>query len=357
MPRRPWSLPADAPYPPGWEPFLAAIKAEMFDDTPRLVFADWLQENGDEDRAEFIRLQCRRHPLPFDDPAARELDSRIEALLKANMARWLSGFPSWFRQEHAGSFTRGFVTHCAPSGARFLKDGAAITRLTPIDALNLRRVTAGALRAPALAEVGGLFLAIVDSARVEALAGHPNLGALRYLFLSNGIRNDLSYRQTVHLGRAAVRALVANPSLGGLQQFELNGTKHGDAVTFGIAAGAFARLEGLALYHSNLSPDGLKALVTSAAAPSLSDLCLAGNHFSDAGVRHLVESRALRRLECLNFVGCGLTAESARLLADWPGLRTVRWLELSENGLSEADADLIRGSPHTVALTYLGVGR
>ena len=28
------------------------------DDLPRLIFADWLDEHGDADRAEFIRLQC-----------------------------------------------------------------------------------------------------------------------------------------------------------------------------------------------------------------------------------------------------------------------------------------------------------
>ena len=58
MPRRPRAPTTTAPYPPGWEPFLAAISANLDDDTPRLVFADWLQENGDEPRAEFIRIQC-----------------------------------------------------------------------------------------------------------------------------------------------------------------------------------------------------------------------------------------------------------------------------------------------------------
>ncbi|WP_439625976.1 TIGR02996 domain-containing protein [Gemmata sp.] len=38
--------------------FLAAICAAPDDDTPRLVYADWLQERGDEARAEFIRVQC-----------------------------------------------------------------------------------------------------------------------------------------------------------------------------------------------------------------------------------------------------------------------------------------------------------
>jgi uncharacterized protein (TIGR02996 family) len=38
---------------------LAAALAAPADDAPRLVYADWLEEQGDGDRAEFIRLQIR----------------------------------------------------------------------------------------------------------------------------------------------------------------------------------------------------------------------------------------------------------------------------------------------------------
>lgn len=38
--------------------FLTAIRAQPSDDTARLVYADWLQEHGQDDRAEFIRVQC-----------------------------------------------------------------------------------------------------------------------------------------------------------------------------------------------------------------------------------------------------------------------------------------------------------
>ena len=44
--------------PPGYEPFLRAICENPEDDTVRLVYADWLDENGDADRAEFIRVHC-----------------------------------------------------------------------------------------------------------------------------------------------------------------------------------------------------------------------------------------------------------------------------------------------------------
>jgi uncharacterized protein (TIGR02996 family) len=36
---------------------LAAIVAYPDEDTPRLIYADWLDENGEPARAEFIRLQ------------------------------------------------------------------------------------------------------------------------------------------------------------------------------------------------------------------------------------------------------------------------------------------------------------
>lgn len=39
------------------DPFLAAILADPFDDQPRLVYADYLDEQGDP-RGEFIRVQC-----------------------------------------------------------------------------------------------------------------------------------------------------------------------------------------------------------------------------------------------------------------------------------------------------------
>jgi uncharacterized protein (TIGR02996 family) len=56
--------------------FLAAIHAAPDDDTPRLVFADWLEEHEDA-RGEMIRLSCRQATLPFDAPEARELQERL----------------------------------------------------------------------------------------------------------------------------------------------------------------------------------------------------------------------------------------------------------------------------------------
>jgi uncharacterized protein (TIGR02996 family) len=48
------------------EHFLQAILAAPDDDTPRLVYADWLDERGDP-RGEFIRLQCELAKLAVAD--------------------------------------------------------------------------------------------------------------------------------------------------------------------------------------------------------------------------------------------------------------------------------------------------
>lgn len=44
--------------------FLEAIHADPTEDTSRLVFADFLEENGEPERAEFIRVQVELAGIP-----------------------------------------------------------------------------------------------------------------------------------------------------------------------------------------------------------------------------------------------------------------------------------------------------
>src|SRR5262249_51790005 len=71
--------------------FLREAKEKPEDDTPRLVLADWLEENGDAAdaaRAELIRLGCRLARLPEDDPRRREARAREEQLLAEHAPAW-----------------------------------------------------------------------------------------------------------------------------------------------------------------------------------------------------------------------------------------------------------------------------
>src|SRR5579883_3220124 len=57
---------------PEADALLDAIFNHPDDDTPRLVYADWLQEHGYEDYAQFIRLQCAAaHEELWSDEANR----------------------------------------------------------------------------------------------------------------------------------------------------------------------------------------------------------------------------------------------------------------------------------------------
>jgi uncharacterized protein (TIGR02996 family) len=71
--------------------FLRAIRAAPADDTPRLVFADWLDDHDDPAWAELIRVQVELEPIheQLDNPRRRELADRETELLARHADRWL----------------------------------------------------------------------------------------------------------------------------------------------------------------------------------------------------------------------------------------------------------------------------
>lgn len=114
--------------------FLNAIHANPDDDLVRLVYADWLDEQDQPERAEFIRVQVRleeirrtiRQPdedhlhylsvhsrssgvwcCPGDSAERRELAFRYRSLLDAHEAEWLAPFREVLHNEWYWS--RGFL--------------------------------------------------------------------------------------------------------------------------------------------------------------------------------------------------------------------------------------------------------
>lgn len=68
--------------------FLQAILENPDEDSPRLIYADWLDEHGDPDRAEFIRLQIELAHLPEEDPRRPHLERQEKALLARPGNTW-----------------------------------------------------------------------------------------------------------------------------------------------------------------------------------------------------------------------------------------------------------------------------
>src|SRR5215217_5840813 len=87
---------------------LAAIRAAPDDDAPRLVYADWLDEHGQPERAEFIRLQCER--ARPDDPALRRQEAELLAAQHDAFAGPLAAPHLRFR------FDRGFIAGFGHTG-------------------------------------------------------------------------------------------------------------------------------------------------------------------------------------------------------------------------------------------------
>src|SRR5438132_5256775 len=69
--------------------FLRLILADPDADGPRLVYADWLDEHGQADRAEFIRVQCEQARGGEGSPRAAALLQRAHELLQAHWEEWV----------------------------------------------------------------------------------------------------------------------------------------------------------------------------------------------------------------------------------------------------------------------------
>lgn len=83
---------------------LATIIAQPDEDTPRLAYADWLDEHDNPARAEFIRLQHRLEPLP-PGPERSALEDRADELLALHEMDWLGPVDKLY----SWGWRRGFV--------------------------------------------------------------------------------------------------------------------------------------------------------------------------------------------------------------------------------------------------------
>ena len=113
------------------EELFASILAHPEENAPRLVFADWLEENGQEDWAEFIRIQIEVDHIPRAEPRHKELSRRARRLLAKQKEVWL--FP--FQKLLPGclvKFERGFVSIVKASYSYVFFNAEQLWPLAPI---------------------------------------------------------------------------------------------------------------------------------------------------------------------------------------------------------------------------------
>src|SRR5436309_3641087 len=86
--------------------FLDLIRLHPDDDGPRLVYADWLDDHGDPERAEFVRAQCALEAMPPEDAGRPGLQRRAQELLGRHGKGWASVLPGGVED---WTFRRGFI--------------------------------------------------------------------------------------------------------------------------------------------------------------------------------------------------------------------------------------------------------
>jgi uncharacterized protein (TIGR02996 family) len=312
----------------------AAICALPDEDTPRLAFADLIEEYGEDRRAQFIRTQVALARVPPYDPAwvsARlfEPDATTGWLEAGKLPKPLPPGASWRQFE----FRRGFAWKVGVhSLGAFAQSGGAMFDLAPIQALDVD--------ASARPDLG-------------TLADWPHLARIHKLEFSVG-----------WFGEAAITRLVESEHATNLTElgFEFDGITP-EGLTALAESALFTRLTGLELRsNANATPPAL--LVDSLGAAqepgSLSRLSLPYNHIGreDAaglfalpvlhevqhldvsdnplgaeGVTALAESGVIRGLRILNLSKTRPGVPGMKALTEVGGLAGLRMLDLSDNGL------------------------
>ena len=172
-------------------PFLKALLADPEDDTLRLAMADWLDENDQPARAEFVRVQIELARGVPDRARLRYLELRQRDLMIAHDTEWVAPLAKVLGCEPGRwggwVFRRGFVEYFNLPATVINKHGGKLAKLTPVRELFLRPCTAGSVvalcRKPWLASVTHLYLEGVGltTSACEAMLDCSYLTNLRVL--------------------------------------------------------------------------------------------------------------------------------------------------------------------------------
>jgi uncharacterized protein (TIGR02996 family) len=326
--------------------FLRAILEEPDDDTHRLVYADWLEEQGETPRAEFIRMQCARSRLPQDDPRRVEMYRREEQFLHWHGDRWLEPLRLYLGAWH---FRRGFLQSATVPGSAFLTHHRLLFRIAALEHLRLEREPGGLRGAdevarvlgasPLLLRLGSLTLPPGDLSP-DGAAALAEARSLVGLFTLNLAGNDL--------GPAGARALAGSPVLARLNFLDLavNGIGR-DGVTALVAWPHLRKLVSLGLNSNGLGNAGVSILAGSAHVSGLTTLHLAYNEIGPAGARALARSPHLTRLTWLSLDGnpVGNAGAEELLRAPW---QQFRGLSVRNGGIGQGFLNALRERFHHV---------
>jgi uncharacterized protein (TIGR02996 family) len=384
---------------------LAAILANPYDDTVRLAFADWCDENGEADRAEFIRMQIQfansLEPGSEADTLARfvpaydwyilgrlspelahraSLQKRGNELLDTNRTHWLG------RQESESVkfwFARGF-----PDSAQIVQLEAyhawqEMIRSFPVTGLSVGGWFNDAcefgqvLRSGILARLTGLRLYAERSELLVWLGESSQVGGIRSLSLACDASNlfpvvqafaagrgwqkieclDIGFTQELVRFPANIIELIAStPHLQHIGELTLEGVLDIDAVEALVRA--CPQLESLTI--RDMTPSAASRLAQTD-LPELQALHIVPRSDSsltaEAIAALLITPRFPKLAACR--VGGHVTQDLSGLGLHLTGAcrePTLRHLELRHSGLAPDDAVALARCPALRGLIFLKLG-
>jgi len=356
---------------------LEEIRRNEADDHPRLVYADWLEQQGQLARADLIRRQCELASEPAWSRRAAEARWEVEHLLAQHGEAWRAELPvldgvTWL------DFERGFVAAARVTDVIALHSHAdAIERAAPVHAIELEAVTTatapsaiawlrtlrvdiswdpgslatlrplfGSVRVlefpepqsdpgELLGQVAGALdleeLAItgehtMGTGVVAELARHP-VGSLRRLAIGTDfVDEDTGYFQDPTLRVAGAEAL-AQLRLDDVEALDVAFQRITNA-GFAMVIDAFPKLVDLDVRACELT--GFPHLANP--GPQLVRLRASKNPLGD-GVRDLFDARRMETCEVLELATCEVGEPAMLVLTAAPCWHSLRSLDLSRNPL------------------------
>jgi len=399
--------------------FLEDILAHPDDDTPRLIFADWLEEAGDSARAEFIRVQIERASLPEWDARQVRLRLRERELSVQHGQKWFEELPkikgvSWEDSVTWGDIhRRGFVAMALFSSFSVLRKKArACWAVAPIETVSVRETSGTSTPIAGLRELCIGDNQYVDPREFGRLADSPLLSKLRVLNIRNCTLGAEGFRRLVtsphlgnlmalrvpdnNIGNEGISALFDAGSLTSLVELDLTErgySRYGqDPILHAAGIERLAvwpgltRLRSLTLSGNDVGRDGLRALLRSPRASGLKKLALRAtrldgqamqefgaarpelqldildlgeNLLRDLGAAYLADASCLRELKVLDLDSCEMSLSAARRLAKAPFLGSLRQLNVNNNSFGSKGLHvLLEQKPaalHTLQIVHNGL--
>jgi uncharacterized protein (TIGR02996 family) len=358
---------------------LTACKESPDDDPQRLVLADWLEEHGEGDRADCVRLSCRLARMHRSDAPRHRYDCRAQALWttlndpRGETAAWLRRLRAMLPdvELYNGLLRVGQPTQLleriVPAALvpwletlrlRHIKQlyGGDLLKLArqgwlaPFTALDFRQTseTGHTLLALLLDSRGPPRGHLAHVARLDFYNNHLNWKEMREVMAAwdrlPALRS-LAVGSNTALGDEGVQALAGSPLLGRLTSLDVTRVWAGPASLVALVQSPRCRrLQSLDLTQNALGREGLEALVDAPGLGSLRRLDLAHTNLGKGDLAALRRWPADRLLEHLGLATDQVGDEAADDLAASPLLAALRSLDISGWKLSAAGLRTLLGA-------------